>query len=125
MTKFLYFRAEATLANDDATGDSVCYPVSSLMGMEPTSDVELTLYFKQLSNQFSDSEDADDNEGLTDIVKLTVGTNAHKEAMKNIADAIVYGKEAFIVVGDDQTDKTQYITGISGVVSITVRGVNN
>ena len=125
MTKFLYFRAEATLANDDATGDSVCYPVSSLMGMEPTSDVELTLYFKQLSNQFSDSEDADDNEGLTDIVKLTVGTNTHKEAMKNIADAIVYGKEAFIVVGDDQTDKTQYITGISGVVSITVRGVNN
>ena len=125
MTKFLYFRAEATLANDDATGDSVCYPVSSLMCMEPTSDVELTLYFKQLSNQFSDSEDADDNEGLTDIVKLTVGTNTHKEAMKNIADAIVYGKEAFIVVGDDQTDKTQYITGISGVVSITVRGVNN
>ena len=125
MTKYLYFRAQATLANDDATGDSVCYPVSSLMGMEPTSDVELTLYFKQLSNIFSDSEDADDDEGLTDIVKLTVGTNAHKEAMKNIIDAIVYGKEAFIVVGDDQTDKTQYITGITAVVSITVRGVNN
>ena len=125
MTKYLYFRAQATLANDDATGDSVCYPVSSLMGMEPTSDVELTLYFKQLSNIFSDSEDADDDEGLTDIVKLTVGTNAHKAAMKNIVDAIVYGNESFIVVGDDRSTVTEYISGITAVVSITVRGVNN
>ena len=125
MTKYLYFRAEATIGNDDASGDSVCYPVSSLMGMEPTSDVELTLYFEQLSNQFSDSEDADDNEGLTDIVKLTVDTNTHKAAMKNIVDAIAYGKEAFIVIGDDLSTDTEYITGITAVVSITVRGVNN
>jgi len=125
MIKYLYFRAEATVANDDATGDSVCYPVSSLMGMEPTGDAELTLYFKQLSNIFSDSEDADDNEGKTDIVKLTVGTNAHKTAMKNIVDAIVYGNESFIVVGDDRSTVTEYISGITAVVSITVRGVNN
>tara|TARA_Y100000034_G_scaffold9524_1_gene10177 strand:- start:510 stop:887 length:378 start_codon:yes stop_codon:yes gene_type:complete len=125
MIKFLYFRAEATIGNDDASGDSVCYPVSSLMGMEPTGDEELTLYFKQLSNQFSDSEDADDDEGLTDIVKLTVGTNAHKAAMKNIVDVIAYGNEAFIVIGDDLSSDTEYISGITAVVSITVRGVNN
>ena len=58
-------------------------------------------------------------------LKLTVGTNAHKTAMKNIVDAIVYGNESFIVIGDDRSSVTEYITGITAVVSITVRGVNN
>ena len=44
--KFLYFRTEATDANDDATGDSALFPASSLMGMQPTADSSLTLYFK-------------------------------------------------------------------------------
>ena len=95
------------------------------MGMEPTSDVELTLYFKQLSNQFNDSEDADDNEGLTDIVKLTVAANTHKATMKNIVDWIAYGQEAFMVIGDDLSTDTEYISGITAVVSITVRAVND
>ena len=46
--KYLYFRTEATDANDDATGDSALFPVSSLMGMQPTSDTALTLYFKSM-----------------------------------------------------------------------------
>ena len=37
--KYLYFRTEATDANDDATGDSALFPVSSLMGMQPTSGI--------------------------------------------------------------------------------------
>ena len=39
--KYLYFRTEATDANDDATGDSALFPASSLMGMQPTSDTAL------------------------------------------------------------------------------------
>ena len=46
MERYLYFRTEATDANDDATGDSACWPASSLMGMQPTADSALTLYFK-------------------------------------------------------------------------------
>ena len=45
--KYLYFRTEATDANDDAAGDSAVFPASSLMGMQPTSDTALTLYFKR------------------------------------------------------------------------------
>ena len=48
MEKYLYFRTEATDANDDATGDSACFPASSLMGMQPTADDALTLYFKSM-----------------------------------------------------------------------------
>ena len=46
--KYLYFRTEATDANDDATGDSALFPALSLMGMQPTSDTALTLYFKSM-----------------------------------------------------------------------------
>ena len=125
MIKFLYFRTEATIGDDDATGDSVCYPVSSLLGMEPSGDEGLSLYFKQLTNQFSDSEDADDDEGLSDTVALTIADNNHKAVMKNIVDWIAYGKEAFIVIGDDESTDPEHITGITGVGTITVRGVNN
>ena len=125
MTKYLYFRGEATIGDDDATGDSVCYPVGSLLGMQPTGDEILALYFEQLSNVFSDSEDADDDEGLTDVVLLNIGANTHKAVMKNIVDVIAYGKEAFIVVGDDLSTDTEYISGVVGVRQIVVRGVNN
>ena len=127
MTKYLYFRAQATIGDDDATGDSVCYPVSSLLGMQPTGDPTLTLYFKQLSNIFSDSEDADDDEGRTDTVDLTIPVNTHKTAMKAIVDAIVYSNEAFVVIGDDLSSDTEYLngSGITAVATITVRGINN
>lgn len=125
MIKFLYFRTEATIADDDASGDSVCYPASSLVGMQPVGQAVLKLYFKQLSNQFSDSEDADDDEGKTDAVALTINNNTHKQVMKNIVDWIAYGKEAFMVIGDDLSSDTEYISGVTGVGAITVRAVNN
>ena len=46
--KFLYFRTVATDGDDDATGDSALFPASSLMGMQPTADTSLTLYFKSM-----------------------------------------------------------------------------
>ena len=125
MIKYLYFRTEATIGDDDASGDSICYPVSSLMGMQPRNTTTLTLYFKQLNNQFSDSEDADDDEGRTDQVDLTIEDNNHKAVMKNIIDVIAYGKEAFIVVGDDESTDPEHIDQITSVGTITVRATNN
>ena len=46
--KYLYFRTVATDADDDAAGDSALFPASSLMGMQPTADASLTLYFKSM-----------------------------------------------------------------------------
>ena len=128
MTKYLYFRAQATIGNDDATGDSACYPISSLLGMQPTADATLTLYFKQLSNIFGgNADDDDDNEGRTDTIELTIPVNTHKTAMKAIADAIVYSNEAFVVIGDDLSDDPEYLngSGITGVYLIRVEAVND
>ena len=46
MENYLYFRTQATLGNDDAVADSGLFPVSSFLGMHPTSDNNLTLFFK-------------------------------------------------------------------------------
>ena len=45
MEKYLYFRTQATLADDDDSAQSACWPLSSLVGMHPTSDTALTLFF--------------------------------------------------------------------------------
>ena len=45
MEKYLYFRTVTDIADDDADGDSVCFPLSSLLGMQPANDGRLTLFF--------------------------------------------------------------------------------
>ena len=72
--KYLYFRTEATDANDDASGDSACFPASSLMGMQPTSDTALTLYFRSMLRGSGQEGAADNVANLdnNDSVILTI-----------------------------------------------------
>jgi hypothetical protein len=101
INKYLYFRTEATDANDDATGDSVCIASSELTVMEPTNDSELTLYFNGRAT-----------------VKLNLTTaNTHLTAMNAISNIINSGQTtATIVIASDQTGKTKYLEG-SGIAS--------
>ena len=46
MEKYLYFRTQATIGDDDAASDSACWPLSSFLGMHPTADDTLLLHFK-------------------------------------------------------------------------------
>ena len=87
--KYLYFRTEATDANDDATGDSALFPASSLMGMQPTSDTALTLYFKSmLRRDPTGALDHANNLDNNDSVILTISANTHLVAMQAITEAI-------------------------------------
>jgi len=118
MERYLYFRTEATDANDDATGDSACFPASSLMGMQPTADTALTLYFKPMVRR-DPTGSADATAGLDnhDAVILTISANTHATAMKAIANAI-HGDNfpAFLVIANDDSDGTEYLAG-SGVTA--------
>ena len=99
MQKYLYFRTEATLADDDGTGNSAVFPAASFLGAEPTSDTSITVFFKSMKNAH-----AHDDHSISDSVVLTVGTNKGKEAMKAIVDAVVgntFSKSSFISVIDD------------------------
>ena len=127
MAKYLYFRTEATDANDDARGDSACWPASSLMGMQPVGDSELGLYFKPLRRGVpsGNEPDADASFDNYDAVVLNLTTaNTHFAAMKAITYAITRGVVLstgssvgdFIVVANDKTGATEYL-GDSGIAS--------
>ena len=99
MEKYLYFRTEALIADDDGTGNSALFPASSFLGAEPASDTSIIVFFKSMKNAH-----AHDDHSISDSVTLTVGTNKGKEAMKAIVDAVVgntFSKSSFISVIDD------------------------
>ena len=125
MEKYLYFRTQATLADDDDSAQSACWPLSALVGMHPTSDTALTLFFKpQIRNQ-SDAQDG--NVVNNDSVVLTVGTNDHKDAMTALVKRFnkIRGMndidESFIVVADDLTNNTKYcVSEVTACGAITI-----
>jgi hypothetical protein len=128
--KYLYFRTEATDANDDAAGDSAMFPVSSLMGMQPTSDTALTLYFKSMLRG-SGNEGAGDalaNLDNNDSVTVTISANTHLVAMRAIANAINNSASSLIVVANDDSGGTEYLTGSGisacGTISVAVAYAN-
>ena len=118
MKKYLYFRTEATLADDDGTGNSVMFPASSFLGAEPTSDTSITVFFKSMKNSH-----AHDDHSISDSVVLTIATNKGKEAMKAIVDAVVgntFSKSSFISVIDDVDGSGIAPSIISACGTITV-----
>jgi len=120
--KYLYFRTVATDGDDDATGDSALFPASSLMGMQPESDTRLTLYFKSMTRRDPtgsvDSANSLDNH---DTVGLTIGENRHLEAMEDIINAITSNGPSLIVVANDDSGGTEYISAaVSACGAITV-----
>ena len=120
--KYLYFRTEATDANDDATGDSALFPASSLMGMQPATDTRLTLYFKPMVRRDpTGSVDGADSLDNHDSVGLTIAANRHLMVMRDIINAITSNGPSFIVVANDDSDGTEYIsTAIDNCGTISV-----
>jgi|TARA_R100000479_G_C6382716_1_gene201788 hypothetical protein len=124
--KYLYFRTQATIGDDDGTGESCCFPLSALVGMQPTADSSLTLYFKSMLNR--DGMDVGSNAVVvSDSVTLTLATaNTHKEAMQDLCERFLSSKDGMIVVGDDLSTNTEYFsTLISAVGTITVAAANS
>ena len=120
--KYLYFRAEATDANDDATGDSALFPASSLMGMQPTGDSALTLYFKSMlrGSGIGGVEHFQNNDSV--IVTLA-SANTHIMAMSAIIEAINNPNlPSVIVVANNDSGGTEYLekSNITACSTITV-----
>jgi|TARA_R100000030_G_scaffold79606_1_gene62493 hypothetical protein len=107
--KYLYFRSDATLANDDdAAAGSNTYPLSAFRGMESTSDTTLTLYFDGKVNFHGDGTANVDN--LADTVVLTITTaNNQKAVMQGLVEAFNNAKGSFLVVADDHA--SEYLVG--------------
>tara|TARA_R110002012_G_scaffold50120_2_gene129743 strand:- start:731 stop:1105 length:375 start_codon:yes stop_codon:yes gene_type:complete len=118
--KYLYFRGDATIGNDDDAADgSNLYPLSSFRGMESVSDTTITMFFAQKHNSFASHDDA--AFGKNDRVTLTVGTNDQKNVMKEIAVALSGSESAFIIVADDVAGE-YLVSGVTAVSDFTVQG---
>ena len=120
MAKFLYFKTEATRANEDATGDSACFPSSSLMGMQPTSDTALTLYFKSMARRTpsGNEPDADASFDNHDTVILNLlHANTHLKAIRAITEAASSQVEGVTVIAnDDASGQKEYLAN-AGILS--------
>ena len=126
MEKYLYFRTQATLADDDDSAQSAVFPLSSFVGMHPTSDTALTLFFKPQIRNAGDGQDG--NVVNNDSVVLTVGTNDHKDAMQALIKAFKAekgfngdGDDSFVVVADDLSNSTRYVVSeVTACGAITI-----
>lgn len=123
---YLYFRTQATLADDDASGDSVMYPLSHMCGMVPSADDTLNIYFKPLIPVQADGQDGAVINNDYIVVSLSAA-NTHKAVITDLsrlfAGAANGGIHAdgFIDVVDDLAG-TQAVAGISGLSTISTAG---
>ena len=118
MDKYLYFRSQKVITDDDDSAQSAVFPVSSFMGMHPTSDTALTLFFKPQIRSTSDGQDG--NIVNNDSVVLKCKTNKHKEAIKDFIDLIQSSEGTSIIVVGDEHTSSYASTKWSAVSSISI-----
>ena len=125
---YLYFRTQATLGDDDASADSMCFPLSRLTGMVPTADDTLTLFFQPviMKEKVQFDHDGDSTTSvINDKVVCTIGTNDHADAiaaLSRLFSGAAYGgihHDGFIVVADDLAS-TYAVSEVTALSTITV-----
>ena len=117
---YLYFRTQATLADDDDSAQSALFPLSNLMGMHPTSDTALTLFFKPQIRNNGDGQ-ADDFTN-NDSVVLTVGTNDHKDAIADLCRLFSGAANGGSIYNDGYIDVADDLAATYAVSTVTAVG---
>ena len=126
MEKYLYFRTQATIGDDDDSGQSVMFPLSSLTGMVPSADDTLNIYFKPMIKQAMNRFDHDGDSTSTvnsDYVVVTLSSNnTHKDVIAALSRLFAGGplSDGYIDVADDLTS-TYAVSGIAGLSTISVQ----
>ena len=119
---YLYFRTQATLADDDASADSCMFPLSKLRGMVPSADDTLNIYFDPMIPVQHDDQNA--SVINADYVVCSIGTNDHKDAIAALtrlfAGAANGGihHDGYISVADDYAG-TYAVSEVTAVGAIT------
>jgi len=129
MEKYLYFRTQATIGDDDDSAQSACFPLSSFLGMHPTGDSALTLFFIPQVRIAGGVTDGQDFTNADSVILTLTSANTHKAAIKGLVKAFnkssSFGGESadsdFISVADDLSTEAKYITPeISAVSTISI-----
>ena len=123
---YLYFRTIDVLGNDDAAGDSACYPLSHFCGAVPSADDTLNLYFKpMIAVQANDPDDDAANIINNDRIVVSLSANnTHKDVIARLMRLFSgaanggFHQDGFIDVVDDVAG-TSAVTGIAGLSTMT------
>ena len=117
---YLYFRTQATLADDDASADSAMFPLSKLRGMVPSADDTLNIYFKpMIPVQHDDQNGSVIN---ADYVVVTLSAvNTHKDVIDRLTKLFSNQThaEGFISVADDYAG-TYAVSEVTALSTISV-----
>ena len=125
---YLYFRTQATLADDDASADSMCFPLSRLTGMVPSADDTLNLYFAPaiMKEKVQFDHDGDSTTSVkNDYVTCTIGTNDHADAIAALSRLFAGAAnggihhDGFVVVADDLAS-TYAVSEVTALSTISV-----
>ena len=136
MEAYLYFRTQATIADDDDIAQSAMFSASSFMGCYPISDTSLKLHFKSIFIQNVAATRVIQNDTdltsasimvkqphdlHTDHVILTITANKHKEVMQAIVNTMSKPQAGFINIADDVSGAPSYLhPNITACGAITI-----
>lgn len=114
--KYLYFRTQATLANDQDANQSACFPLSSFLGMHPGDDADdpgadpdrMVMYFKSMKNfdgAVDGTADGDASDDITtDVIEIDIVTDdTAKATMEDIINTFASSRKGMLVICDDLT----------------------
>jgi|TARA_R100001510_G_C7642694_1_gene200256 hypothetical protein len=115
--KYLYF-ASAAPDGTAATEQVVCFPAAQMSHMEYISATSLRIYFES-----SQENDADSGIDAAHAV-LTVASGKHKEAIKDIVQAIaepsIAGSNVFVNIADSENSEfcSAHITACASIAVV-------
>ena len=120
---YLYFRTQATLADDDDSAQSCMFPLSKLRGLVPSADDTLNIYFDPMIPVQHDDQKA--SVINADYVVCTIGTNDHADAIAALtrlfsgaANGGIH-HDGVIVVADDYAS-TYAVSEVTALSTISV-----
>tara|TARA_R100001594_G_scaffold8348_3_gene21665 strand:+ start:727 stop:1128 length:402 start_codon:yes stop_codon:yes gene_type:complete len=120
--KYLYFRAQATLASDTGADDSAVFKASNFAGMHPKNDNEISIYFKSMCNADGDAHTTAGGDEVIrcDRVDMRLSAaNTHKRFMERFTMVMQTYKDGMVVIGDNKTGATElfstYATSVMGI----------
>ena len=130
---YLYFRTQATIANDQDSNDSCCFPLSAFAGMQFSSSGgtnSVTLFFRSMLNNFGYDEEADRVVTSDSVILDLKDTSTNREFRQEFFDAVDSAKmklgPKFLVIGDDLSTDTQYFSPlVSSVGAIAIAARNS
>ena len=124
MEKYLYFRKQADVDDDDGIDDSIYVPVSRITGIQPIAATKTAVKFRSVNNESGNI--AEDLSVVSDAVVLVHTAGYAKEILQAICEAINEGphSDGCITICDLSTTTIDDATVRAVKVHSEITGIN-